>query len=150
MRKLLLALLQHTCGTLLFFATGIAFGQGSDMPYWVNSTPKPDNETYYFRVTHATERTYEKAYVRAFSMAILESSWKMGLPVDAKNDMATIENGVENNLSIRSHQSNIAINKVCEYQEKSMTSDKVTLYVLWQVAVAGNKDPQFGDFNKCK
>ncbi len=126
-----------------------ATGQ-NNMPSWVNNLPKPENDTYYFRVTHAEEMTYEKAYVRAFSMAILESSWKMGLPVDAKNDMAAIEEGVEDNISIRSHQSNIALNKVCEWQTKSITSNKVILYVLWQVAASGNIEPNFEPFNNCK
>lgn len=143
MKKVFLALLLSVVGTLFAEAQ-------NNLPYWVNNLPTPENETYYFRVTHAEEMTYEKAYVRAFSMAILESSWKMGLPVDVKNDMATIENGVEDNLSIRSHQSNIAINKVCEYQTTSITSGKVVLYVLWQVAAAGNIEPQFEEFNKCR
>ena len=137
--------------TLLLIVAGAFSVKAQDTPpYWVNNLPKPENGTYYFRVTHAEEMTYEKAYVRAFSMAILESSWKMGLPVDAKNDMATIENGVEDNLSIRSHQSNIAINKVCEWQTKSVTSGKVVLYVLWQVAATGTVEPKFEEFNKCR
>ena len=137
--------------TMLLMVAGSLAARAQDMPpYWVNSLPKPGNETYYFRVTHAEETTYEKAYVRAFSMAILESSWKMGLPVDAKNDMATIEQGVENNLSIRSHQSNIAINKVCEWQTKSVSTNRIVLYVLWQVAAAGNVEPRFEEFNKCR
>lgn len=143
MKKILLALLLLIAGTMVAEAQ-------ENLPYWVNNLPKSENETYYFRVTHAEETTYEKAYVKAFSMAILESSWKMGLPVDAKNDLATIEQGVENNLSIRSHQSNIAINKVCEWQTKSVTSNKVVLYVLWQVAAAGNIEPKFEEFNKCR
>lgn len=143
MKKKLLALL------LLMAGTVVAEAQ-ENLPYWVNNLPKPENGTYYFRMTHAEEMTYEKAYVKAFSMAILESSWKIGLPVDAKNDLATIEQGVENNLSIRSHQSNIAINKVCEWQTKSVTSNKVVLYVLWQVAAAGNIEPKFEEFNKCR
>lgn len=133
----------------MLFATFPVMAQ-SDMPEWVYNLPKPGNETYYFRVTHAEELTYEKAYIRAFSMAILESSWKIGLPVDAKDDLATIEKGVDNNISIRSHQSNIAINKVCEYLTKSITSNKLTLYVLWQVAASGNITPQFEEFNKCR
>lgn len=142
MKKMLLTLL------LLMGVYG-SNAQGN-MPYWVNNLPKPGNETYYFRMTHAEELTYEKAYVKAFSMAILESSWKMGLPVDAKNDIATIEQGVDNNLSIRSHQSNIALNKVCEYQFRSESTNKVVLYVLWQVAAAGNIEPNFEEFNKCR
>lgn len=142
MRRILLTL-------ILFAASGMAVGQNTSLPYWVNRTPKAENETYYFRVTHATERTYEQAYAKAFSMAILESSWKMGLPVDTKDDMAAIEKGVEGNLSIHSRQSNIAINKVCECQIKSAISDKVTLYILWQVQAAGNIEPDFGYFEKC-
>lgn len=135
---------------LLLLICGMTAAAQTNMPSWVNTLPKPGNDTYYYRVTHAEEPTYEKAYVRAFSMAILESSWKMGLPVDAKDDIAAIEDGVKDNISIRSHQSNIAINKVCEYQTKSITSNKVILYVLWQVASAGNIEPQFEEFTKCK
>lgn len=145
--------MKKSCLTmLLWLATGALslFAQNAGTPpSWVNRLPKPENETYYFRVTHADGDTYENAYVRAFSMAILESSWKMGLPVDAKNDMAAIEKGVENNLSIRSHQSNIALNKVCEYQTKNYSSGKVHLFVLWQVAAAGNITPDFGYYEKC-
>lgn len=143
MKKIFLAFLCAMLGTVFVKAQ-------ESLPNWVNNLPKSENETYYFRVTHAEEQTYEKAYVRAFSMAILESSWKMGLPVDAKNDMAAIEKGVENNLTIRSHQSNIAINKVCEYQTESIATNNVVLYVLWQVAAAGNIEPRFEEFNKCK
>lgn len=137
--------------TLFLLVTGGLFANAQENPpYWVNHLPKPENGTYYFRVTHAEELTYEKAYVQAFSMAILESSWKMGLPVDAKNDLATIVQGVENNLNIRSHQSHIAINKVCEWQTKSVISNKIVLYVLWQVASSGNIEADFGYFEKCK
>ena len=141
----------RTFFTLFMLLIGTFYANAQDNPpYWVNHLPKPENGTYYFRVTHAEELTYEKAYVQAFSMAILESSWKMGLPVDAKNDLATIVQGVENNLSIRSHQSHIAINKVCEWQTKSVISNKVVLYVLWQVASSGNIEADFGYFEKCK
>lgn len=139
----------HLLLAILLYAPFPIMAQ-SDIPEWVYNLPKPGNETYYFRMTHAEELTYEKAYVRAFSMAILESSWKIGLPVDTKDDLATIEKGVDNNISIRSHQSNIAINKVCEYQTKSITSNKLTLYVLWQVASSGNIEPRFEEFNKCR
>lgn len=143
MKKLFLTLLLTT----VWLSCAIA---QDNPPYWINNLPKPENETYYFRVTHAEEQTYEKAYVRAFSMAILESSWKMGLPVDSKNDIAAIEQGVEDNISIRGHQCNLAINKVCEWQTKSVSTGRLVLYVLWQVAASGNIEPNFVEFNKCK
>lgn len=135
---------------MLLLVAGVGASAQEQLPYWVHRLPKPGNDTYYYRVTHAEELSYEKAYVRAFSMAIMESSWKMGLPVDSKDDLAAIEKGVADNISIRSHQSNIALNKVCEWQVKSVTSNKVKLYVLWQVAAAGNIEPQFEEFNNCK
>ena len=143
MKQLFLSLLLATLGLSCVTAQ-------DNPPYWVNNLPKPENETYYFRVTHAEEQTYEKAYVRAFSMAILESSWKMGLPVDARNDLAAIEQGVEDNISIRSHQSNLAINKVCEWQTQNVSTGRIVLYVLWQVAASGNVEPRFEEFNKCR
>lgn len=121
-----------------------------NVPYWVAKIPTATNETYYFRVTQAAEPTYEQAYARAFAMAIMESSWKMGVAVDAKNDMTTIERGIADSLNVRSHSSNIAINKVCEYTERDVMSDKVRIYVLWQVAASGNINPQFDFFNKCR
>ncbi|MCQ2274783.1 MAG: hypothetical protein MJZ86_08330 [Bacteroidales bacterium] len=119
------------------------------LPYWVNKVPEAGNSTYYYRVTHAEERNYEKAYTRAFAMAVLENAWKMGVAVDSKNDLGSIEGNIADSISIRPHQSKIAINKVCEYVVKSVTSDKVTLYILWQVAAAGNIEPRFEHFDKC-
>lgn len=119
-------------------------------PSWITHLPKPENPTYYYRVTQAEERTYEKAYARAFAMAILESSWKMGVAVEARNDIAVIEKGITDSISIRQHTSKIPLNKVCEWHTKPVTSDKIKLYVLWQVAVAGNIEPDFGFFEHCK
>ena len=41
-------------------------------PVWLKHLPKPNNDTYYYRVTKAEGQTYEEAYTKAFSMAILE------------------------------------------------------------------------------
>ena len=57
--------------TLLLIMGVYSSNAQGNMPYWVNNLPKPGNETYYFRMTHAEEQTYEKAYVKAFSMAIM-------------------------------------------------------------------------------
>lgn len=140
--------MKHFTLFLLLAISSMSVGAQS-LPYWVNKVPEAGNSTYYYRVTHAEERNYEKAYTRAFAMAVLENAWKMGVAVDSKNDLGSIEGNIADSISVRPHQSKIAINKVCEYVVKSVTSDKVTLYVLWQVAAAGNIEPRFEHFDKC-
>ena len=79
---------------LLLVALGwVAFGtaQTREKPTWLQVIPQSGNNTYYYRVTHAEGATYEKAYAKAFAMAIMESSWKLGVAVDKKNDMETLE-----------------------------------------------------------
>ena len=120
-------------------------------PYWVTKPPQAGEDAkYYYRVTSAEGKDYEKAYVKAFAMAILESSWKMGVPVNTKDDLATIEQGLTENINVAPSSMTIPINKVCEYREKVAENRNDRLYVLWQVARYGNTPPDFDDFNDCE
>lgn len=133
----------------LLFTMGVCRAQSVGTPYWINSIPSADGENYYYRVTSAEAENYEKAYTKAFAMAILESSWKLGVAVNKNDDIATIEGNLTDNLKLRSVNMNLPINKVCEYSEQLLTSNGVRIYILWQVARYGNSDPEFDDFNKC-
>lgn len=119
------------------------------MPQWVNHLPKATNDTYYYRITKAEAQTYEEAYVRAFSMAILESQWKMGVKVSKGSDYQSIENTVKNDLNVQTQGMNLPMNKVCEYEKTSPTGG-VILYVLWQVACYGNQKTFFEDYLDCE
>lgn len=118
-------------------------------PSWLLQLPEASNSSYYYRVTSAEARTYEKAYAKAFAMAILESSWKLGVTVDTKADVQTLEQGILDNIAVQQTQMVLPLNKVCEYEERPNSSMNVRLYILWQVAAEGNKKPQFEPFNKC-
>ena len=108
-------------------------------PSWVKHLPKPNNDTYYYRVTKAEGKTYEEAYTKAFSMAILESQWKLGVKVNKSDNVQTIEETITSDLSLRSSNMNLPLNKVCEYEKASSNiSNGVVLYILWQVARYGN------------
>lgn len=122
----------------------------SALPRWVTQLPEPSNETYYYRVTHAEANTYEKAYAKAFATAILESSWKLGVTVDTKNDIHVLEKGITENINVAETQMVLPLNKVCEYVEKPTTSRNVKIYILWQVARYGNMSPLFDDFRDCR
>ena len=120
-------------------------------PSWVKHLPKPNNDTYYYRVTKAEGKTYEEAYTKAFSMAILESQWKLGVKVNKSDNVQTIEETIASDLSLRSSNMNLPLNKVCEYEKASSNiSNGVVLYILWQVARYGNVKVEFEEYLNCE
>lgn len=127
------------------------YGWALGMPFWVKHLPKSNNDTYYYRVTKAEAQTYEEAYTKAFSMAILECQWRLGVKVSKSEDIQTIEQTITSELNLRSSNMNLSLNKVCEYETASPNiSNGVVLYVLWQVARYGNIKVEFDEFTECE
>lgn len=120
-------------------------------PVWLKHLPKPNNDTYYYRVTKAEGHTYEEAYTKAFSMAILESQWKIGVKVNKSSNLQTIEETITSDLNLQSSNMILPLNKVCEYEKASPNiSNGVVLYILWQVARYGNVKTEFEDYLDCE
>ena len=126
-----------------------AFGWALGMPKWVKHLPHAGNSTYYYRVTKAEASDYEQAYTKAFSMAILESQWKLGVKVSKGADVQTVEQTLKQELNLRSSNMNLPINKVCEYEQASPNGG-VILYCLWQVATYGNVKAEFENYLDCE
>lgn len=129
-----------------------ALKTNAQAPYWVKNIPTPKSGNFYYRVTIAEGKTYKDAYAEAFAMAVYESYSKLsGIGVNiSTTDQETIKKGVVEAISTDSGQIRIPINKVCEYEERVVTSNKIKLYVLWQVANNSLDDPQFETFTKCE
>lgn len=120
-------------------------------PVWLKHLPKPNNDTYYYRVTKAEGQTYEEAYTKAFSMAILESQWKIGVKVNKSDNLQTIEETITSDLNLQSSNMILPLNKVCEYEKASPNiANGVVLYILWQVARYGNVKTEFEDYSDCE
>lgn len=118
------------------------------MPQWVKQLPMAGNDTYYYRVTKAEGKNYEEAYIKAFSMAILESQWKLGVKVRKTDNEQTIEQTITSDLNLQNSNMNLPLNKVCEYEIPS-SAGGVCLYILWQVAKYGNVKVEFENYSKC-
>ena len=128
-----------------------SYGWALGIPSWVKHLPKPNNDTYYYRVTKAEGATYEEAYTKAFSMAILESQWKIGVKVNKSENTQTIEETITSDLNLRGSNMNLPLNKVCEYEKASPNiSNGVVLYCLWQVARYGNVRVEFDEYLDCE
>lgn len=138
--------------SLIILLIGWAFFSNAQpqIPSWIVKRPIPSNSTYYYRVTMGEGINYDKAYANAFAKAILESSWKLGMPVYNGDDLKAIENGVYDNITIGESQMKIAMNKVCEYSERLKEKTGMKVYILWQIATAGNINPIFDEFNDCE
>ena len=130
----------------------LAFGQaGREFPKWVSHIPasSPQNN-YYYRVTMGEGRTYDKAYANAFAKALMEASWKHGVRVNAKDDMAALEKSITESISIEDHTMKIPMNKVCDYWEQLYSPNRIRLYVLWQISNSAIKETKFEEFNNCE
>lgn len=132
----------------ILFLTSIC-GWALGTPSWVKRIPHSSNESYYYRVTKAEGGTYEEAYTKAFSMAILESQWKLGVKVSKQDNAKTIEESLNQDLTLKSSTMNLPMNKVCEYEQASPNGG-IILYCLWQVASYGNVKPNFENYLDCE
>ncbi len=126
---------------------------GRVLPYWVTQLPSAGaDKNYYYRVTMAEDVSYDKAYANAFAKAVMEAKWRMGVEVHFQDDVKSLENSVTEGVNVNQDFISIPMNKVCDYWEANHTpmGDLIRLYVLWQVAKFGNKEPQFEEFTKCQ
>lgn len=129
---------------LLFILVGISLpvcGQG--FPQWVQQLPT-GTSTYYYRVSTGIGLTEEIASKQAWAVAIMESAFAMGIPIDIHK----LESMRGDSLLVEaSHFVRIPINKVCSYVEPLVTRRGVKVYILCQVARDATTKPQFKSFN---
>lgn len=116
-------------------------GQGA--PRWIQSPPQK-TETYYYRVSQGTGLTEEAALKKAFAMAIVESTFAIGVSVD----ISRLEKMDGDSLMVQTSKFvRIPINKVCQYTEELVTRRGYRVYVLCQVANDAHIMPKFRTFN---
>ena len=124
---------------------------GRELPTWTYQIPSSNAKShFYYRVTMGEGATYDKAYANAFAKAILEASWKHGVRVNAKDDMAALETSITQSISIDDHTMQIPMNKVCDYWEQLYSPNRIRLYVLWQIADDALNDPKFEEYTNCQ
>lgn len=129
---------------LFILLLGKAFsGYAQHLPDWVQSPPA-HTHTYYYRVSQGTGLTEEEAGRKAFAMAIIESAFAIGIPVDMKK----LEKMQADSLLIEaSRYVKIPINKVCQCTESLVTRRGYRVYMLCQVANDVHTPPVFKSFN---
>lgn len=138
--------MKHIVCVLVFGVGALCSVMAQSVPAWVQSPP-PRTSTYYYRVAHGTGLTGEAAERQAFAMAIMESAFAIGVPVDVKR----LEQMESDSLLVEvSRYVRIPINKVCVHVESLVTRRGYRAYVLCQVANDPRIAPNFKSFNCLK
>ena len=114
-------------------------------PRWLRYLPKAGNDTYRYVVESATATSEDAAYNKAMGLVLQHSIMSLGLPFNSKQVEQAISTG---NLESKIAEWKIPVNPVCRYRQ-GLESGGVRVYVLCQVAVAGNIEVLFDDFRNC-
>ena len=115
-------------------------------PAWTKKLPKAGNNTYMYVCESALAYSEADARNQAIARVFQTTANRLGQPVDAADVNAAVQSGTA--LEVISRQFNIPMNKVCEYVEK-VSGGMFRVYVLCQVAVAGNITVIWETFNGC-
>lgn len=115
-------------------------------PQWVFKTPKAGNSTYRYVCEQGVYFSQQQAYNIALTRVFQSTANSIGQPFDSQKLEAALRNG--SSLEVISRTYNIPINKVCEYSEK-LPNGNYRVYLLCQVAKAGNITPQWEEFSRC-
>ena len=82
---------------------------------------------------------------QAFARVFQSTAMRLGQPISSDEINRAVQSG--KSFDVISRQYNVPINKVCEYAENK--SGNFRVYILCQVAKAGNIPVQFDGFNDC-
>lgn len=139
MKKFILTL------TLLTMVVSINAQEGN-RPAWIEKLPTAENDTYVYVREHEGGSTVTEARNKALANVYRQAMMRIGATVD----WAEISNGVNDGTiewgSI-SAKYNLPVNKICEHVETS--THGYVVFVLCQVAKAGNVYPDFTTWNGC-
>lgn len=117
------------------------------MPTWTMQLPKAGNGTYMYVCEYALGDSESEARNQAMVRVFQTTAMRIGQPVSSEAIFDAAQKGKD--FKVISQDYNIPINKVCEYSER-MKNGLYRVYVLCQVAIAGNVAPQWDDFNGCQ
>ena len=114
-------------------------------PRWVRHLPKAENETYRYVVESATAASEDAARNKAMGMVLQHSIMSLGLAFNSQDVENAITTGKLQSLV---SEFKVPVNEVCRYREE-LSNGGVRVYLLCQVAVAGNIAVQFTEFRHC-
>lgn len=130
---------------LLLIVSFITTGLFAQSPKWIRNRPVPENDTYLYVVEYATANNERDARNQAMAKVFQTTANRLGQPFNSSEINNALTKGTD--YLVISKNYNIPINKVCEYTE--VLANGYRVYVLCQVAKAGNKPARWTYFGDC-
>lgn len=115
------------------------------LPRWVRHHPKAENDTYYYVVEDATATSEAAAQSKALGSVLQQAIMRLGLPYSSKDVEEAMATG---SLQSMVTEFKIPVKEVCHYRQ-ALQNGGVRVYILCQVAKAGNIQVEFTEFRHC-
>lgn len=116
-------------------------------PDWTYRTPSPENATYLYVVEHGEGLSQREAMNQAIARVFQSTANRIGQFVSTEEINRSLQSGASYNVIGRNIK--VPINKVCEHSIQDKKTGEWSIYILCQVAKAGNITPEFGNFDGC-
>lgn len=116
-------------------------------PDWVFQAPRPGNGTYLYVVEHGEGRTKREAINQALGRVFQSTANRIGQAISTEEINKAVQAGTDFEVIARNMK--VPINKVCEFPVQDTLTNSWTMYVLCQVAKAGNITPEFEATDEC-
>lgn len=138
----------------LLLLCGMAFTASAQMtrkptfrPDWTFKAPAPGNGTYLYVVEHGEGNTKREALNQAIGRVFQSTANRIGQFVSTDEINRAVQAGTDYQVIARNI--NVPINKVCEFAVQDTVNYTWTMYILCQVAKAGNINPEFETCEEC-
>lgn len=116
-------------------------------PDWVFQAPRPGNGTYLYVVEHGEGNTKREAINQALGRVFQSTANRIGQAISTDEINKAVQEGTDYEVIARNMK--VPINKVCEFPVQDTLTNSWTMYVLCQVAKAGNITPEFEATDEC-
>ena len=116
-------------------------------PDWVFEAPRPGNATYLYVVEHGEGNTKREALNQAIGRIFQSTANRIGQTISTDEINKAVQAGTDYEVIARNMK--VPINKVCEFPIQDTLTNSWTMYVLCQVAKAGNIIPEFEATDEC-
>ncbi len=116
-------------------------------PDWVYNAPHPENSTYLYVVEHGNGTTEREARNQAIARVFQSTANRIGQFVSTDEINRAVQAGTDYDVIGRTMK--VPVNKVCEFSKQDPKDYSWTVYILCQVAKAGNITPEFEKCDFC-
>ena len=138
--------MRYVCIVLVLMNTASMWAASE--PRWLKKLPKPENETYFYRVVDAVNESENVAYEKAHAKLIRSGMENLGITLSMDDVNKAISTGHFTNS--QGEVSKLPIRVVCSYTHR-LKAGGVKVYLLGQVAnhSINYKDVKFTPFRDC-